>query len=35
MLLHAGTRGVWGYAPLPQKKIKIDAKILQFRDIFT
>jgi len=28
------TRGVWGHAP-PGKFLKIDAKILQFRDIFT
>ena len=30
--LHAGTGGVWGHAP-PEKILKIDAKIVQFRDI--
>jgi len=34
VLQHAGTRGVWGHAPQENFK-KIDAKILQFRDIST
>jgi len=32
--LQAGTKGVWGHAPQDKFK-KIDAKILQFRDITT